>query len=102
MGEFVRVAKLADVPAGGCMRVEIAGDAIGLFNIGGEVFAISDVCTHAEASLCEGDIEGDEVLCPLHFASFNIRTGECTGPPADEDLKTYPIRIRDDMIEVEV
>jgi len=102
MGEFVKVANMADVPAGGCLRVDVGSEAIGLFNVDGEVYAISDTCTHAEASLCEGDIEGDEVLCPLHFASFNIRTGECTGPPADEDLKTYPIRIVDEMIEVEV
>ena len=95
MGEFVKIANLADVPPGSCMRVDVGSEQIGLFNIDGEVFAISDICTHADASLCEGEIEGDEVLCPLHFASFNIRTGECTGPPADEDLKTYPIRIVD-------
>jgi nitrite reductase/ring-hydroxylating ferredoxin subunit len=41
-------------------------------------------------------------MCPLHFATFNIKTGECTGPPADEDLMTYRVRIEGDAIEVEV
>ena len=103
MAEFHRTVTKESIPVGRCQRVEINGLGIGLFHLDDGVFAIDDMCTHAEASLCDGDIEGGEVLCPLHFATFDIRTGECTGPPADEDVRTYPVRISDDgVIEVEV
>ena len=102
MPEFIKVAKISDVAEGQGMCVDVNGKKIGLFNLGGDVYAIDDVCTHAHASLSEGDVSGDEVACPLHFATFNIRTGECTGPPADEDLATYVVRVVGDDIEVEV
>jgi nitrite reductase/ring-hydroxylating ferredoxin subunit len=89
MSEFVRVAKTTEIPSSGCKRVHVHGQPIALFNLDGTFYAIHDICTHAHASLCEGSIAGDEVLCPLHFASFNIRTG----PPADEDVKSYQVKI---------
>ena len=102
MSEFVKVAKITDIAAGKGLCVEINGKKIGLFNLAGEVFAIDDICTHAHASLSEGEVSGDEIACPLHFATFNIRTGECTAPPADEDVATFPVRVVGDDIEVEV
>ena len=60
------------------------------------------MCTHAEASLCGGPVHDGQVACPLHFATFDIRTGKCTGPPADEDLRTYAVRINGEDVEVEV
>ena len=83
MAEHVKVASLSELHERSCRRVEVAGRKIGLFLLDGEVFAIDDTCTHAEASLCEGEIDGDEIVCPLHFATFDIKTGACTGPPAD-------------------
>lgn len=102
MPEFIKVAKVTDIAEGKGMCVDVNGKKIGLFNLAGEVFAIDDICTHAHASLSEGDVTGDEIACPLHFATFNIRTGECTSPPADEDLATYVVRVVGDDIEVEV
>ena len=99
---YRKVAKLNDVPEQAGLCVEVDGHRIGLFNLHGEIFAIDDRCTHAEASLCEGMVQGDEVVCPLHMATFDIKTGACTGPPADEDLRSYPVRIEGDDIEVEV
>jgi 3-phenylpropionate/trans-cinnamate dioxygenase ferredoxin subunit len=59
-------------------------------------------CTHAEASLCEGEIAGNEIVCPLHFATFNIMTGEATGPPACDPVNTYEVRINGEAIEIAV
>jgi len=101
MSEFVKVATTDEIPDQSCKRVEVNGEPIAVFNLGGEIHAIHDVCTHAEASLCEGEIDGDEVLCPLHFATFNIKTGECTGPPADEDVKTYQVKVEGEDVLVE-
>lgn len=102
MGEFVPVAKTSDIPQQTARCVEAGGKRIALCNLGGEFFAIDDTCTHAEASLSEGTLTGDEIMCPLHMATFNIRTGACTGPPADEDLATYPVRINGDSIEIDL
>lgn len=82
--------------------VQASGHRIALYNLDGEYFATQESCTHAEASLCDGEISGDEVVCPLHFATFDVRTGECTGPPAYEDLQTYPIKVEGDDILVQV
>ncbi len=102
MTEFIKVASIDDVPEDGGLCVEVRGCRIAVFKIDGEVFAIDDTCTHAEASLSEGEIAGDEVMCPLHFATFNIRTGACTGPPADEDVRSYSVRIVGDDVEIEL
>ena len=102
MPEFVNVAKITDLAAGESMCVEVNGRKIGLFNLGGTFYAIDNICTHAHAQLSEGEVSGEEVACPLHFATFNIKTGTCTAPPADEDLATYPVRVVGDDIEIEV
>ena len=102
MGEFVKVAQVSEIPEGTSRCVEIDGRRIGLFNLGGSIHAIDDTCTHADASLCEGEIQGGEVVCPLHFATFDIRTGACTGAPAYEDVATHEVRVEGDAIEVRV
>lgn len=103
MSEYVPTI-LAHELAPGCVRcVEVLGRPIALYNLEGEFFATDDLCTHAEASLSEGQIQGDEIVCPLHFATFNIRSGACTGPPASDDLRTYPVRVSPSgLIEVAV
>ncbi len=102
MSSFVRVARLSEIPEDSGRCVDVAGKRVALFNLGGTIFAIDDTCTHADASLCEGSISGGEVICPLHMATFDIRTGRATGPPADQDVATHRVRIRGDDIEVEL
>lgn len=102
MPDFIKVAHVADIPDGSVKCVEARGHRIALYNLGGEILATQESCTHAEASLCDGEIAGEEIMCPLHFATFNVKTGECTGPPADEDLMTYRVRIEGEEIKVEV
>ena len=99
---FIKVATLADLhdDCGHC--VEVNGKRIGLYRVDGAVYAIDDMCTHADASLCDGDLEGDEVVCPLHFATFNVKTGRCTAAPADEDVATYVVRVNGEDVEVDV
>jgi 3-phenylpropionate/trans-cinnamate dioxygenase ferredoxin component len=75
---------------------------IAVFNVEGALFAISDVCTHAEASLSEGQVEGQTVQCPLHGACFDLRTGEALTPPAFEPVQTFAVVVQDDEIYVEV
>src|SRR5207237_10621171 len=73
---WVTVASLPEVPEGGTLVVDVAGEAVCLYNLRGRIFATQNECTHAEASLAEGDIKGDCIECPLHQAMFHIPTGK--------------------------
>jgi p-cumate 2,3-dioxygenase ferredoxin subunit len=75
---------------------------IAIYNLDGEYFATDDTCTHGEASLAEGDIDTDEIICPFHMGSFNIRTGEVCSAPCSSPLKTYKVRIEQNTLYVEV
>lgn len=102
MGRFVKVAAISEIPPQSARCVEVEGRRIALVNVEGTIHAIDDTCTHAEASLCEGEVDGMEIVCPLHFATFNVTTGEATGPPAFEGLRIYAVRVEGDDVEIEV
>ena len=102
MAEFVRVAKTTDITPGESLLVEANGKPVALFKCGSELFAIDDSCTHRGGSLSEGDVSGHTVTCPWHGASFDVRTGEVTGPPARESVGCYGVRISGNDIEIEV
>ena len=102
MAEYVKVAKTSEIEDQCAKCVEVGGHSIALFNIGGEFYAIDDLCPHEEGPLSEGYVEGYEVECPWHAATFNLKTGAHSGPPAEEDVKTYKVRVEGDDVEVEV
>ncbi len=90
---FTRACSLADVPAEGALGVEVDGEPVCIVRTGGEVFALRDVCSHAEVPLSEGEIYDHTVECWLHGSCFDVRTGEPTGPPATEPVPVYPVKI---------
>lgn len=102
MAEWKKVAKISDIKDDCGFLYEEGDIAIALVKVGSEVFAVDDMCTHADASLCDGMVDGDEIECPLHFARFNVRTGEVTAPPATRGIQTYPVRLVGDDVEVEL
>ena len=103
MAEWRKLAKVSEVESGSALAVEVDGrEPIAIVNVDGQMYAIDDICTHADASLCDGIVDGEEIECPLHFARFNIKTGAVVAPPADRPLCTYPVRILGDDIEVEL
>jgi 3-phenylpropionate/trans-cinnamate dioxygenase ferredoxin subunit len=103
MAEYVKVAKTSDIPQHGGKCVEAEGRRLAVFHADdGSFYAIDDMCTHEDGPLSDGDLDGDEVICPWHMATFNIKTGKCTGPPADEDVTPYNVRVNGEDIEVEV
>ena len=99
--EWVRVVAVTDVPEGGTLLVDVAGEPVCLYSLAGRIYATHDTCTHEEASLADGFIEGDCIECPLHQALFDIRTGKVLTPPATADLKVYPVRVEGTEISVE-
>ena len=87
------VAKLGDIPEGTALRIDVDGIDVALVHTQGQVFAIDDICSHAEVSLSEGDVEGCFIECWLHGSRFDLRTGEPTGPPAVEPVPVYSARV---------
>lgn len=66
------------------------------------IFALDNICTHAHARMCEGRLRATRIVCPLHGAAFDIRDGSVLSPPAFLPLPTFPVRIVEGAIEVEV
>lgn len=92
-GNWVKVAGVSDVPEDGTLLVDLRGEPVCLYNIGGKIYATHDTCTHGQASLADGFVEGEEIECPLHQGRFHIATGKAVAVPCTEDLRTYPVRI---------
>ena len=96
------VAKLSDLPEEGAVRVQVGSTPVCLARSGGEVFAVHDVCSHADVSLAEGDVEDGTVECWLHGSRFDLRTGRPTGLPATKPVATYPVTVEGDDVLVDV
>ena len=102
MGQFQKVAQKSDIAEGEAIAVEVGDKTVAIFQVEGNLYAIDDMCSHEEAPLCEGVLEGFEIECPWHAARFDIKTGKALTPPAYEDLCSYPVRFNGDDIELEL
>jgi len=100
MTTWYKVAKVGDIAPGSYKAVFAGDEEILLINLDEHYYAIEDKCTHQEAPLDGGELEGDQIICPLHGASFCVKTGEVTAPPAYEDVPTYPTKIENEAIFV--
>ena len=98
----VKVGEYSDLEEGGGYKFELAEHRIAVFLVDGEVFAIGDRCSHAEASLAEGEIFEHEVECPRHGSTFDLRTGDPQSLPATKPVPTYPVSIEDGNVYVEL
>ena len=94
------VADTADLAEGQVIGRDCGGRPIALYRVGGEYFATSGLCTHANALLSDGEVVEGFIECPAHFALFEIRTGKATGGHASCDLSTYPVRVEGTRIEI--
>jgi 3-phenylpropionate/trans-cinnamate dioxygenase ferredoxin subunit len=98
----MRACHLSEVPDEGAIRVELDGKPICIARSGGEVFAISDICSHADVALSEGDVEDGKIECWLHGSLFDLRTGEPSGLPATRPVPTYPVTVEGDDVLVQM
>lgn len=102
MEEYQWVAATSEVPPGTMKFVRPSGANVLLVNVDGEVFALSNFCTHSKCYLHNGKLNGSVVTCPCHSAEFDVTTGEALAPPAREALTTYAVNVEDDGILVAV
>ena len=89
----------------GSVKIVIAGSlTIGVYNLNGEYFALEDRCSHDDGPLCEGDFDPDEgvAICPRHGANIDIRTGRPRTLPAVEPVATYPVRVENGIVKLEI
>jgi nitrite reductase/ring-hydroxylating ferredoxin subunit len=102
MPEFRKVASVDEIPAGEAKAVDVEGQSVALYNVDGEFFATTNICSHDEAYLAEGWLDDDIVTCPAHGAEFCVRTGEVLSLPATQPVATYPVRVEGDEIYVAI
>ena len=103
---FERVCSFSEVPEDGSLRVELPDVDVAIVNFDGQVYAIEDVCSHAEVALTDGEVEefdgAPTIECALHGSCFDLRTGEPTNLPATEPVPVYPVRVEGDDVLVDV
>lgn len=84
-----RLCTLAELSDGVPLRVELDSTEVAVVRVDGEIFAIEDVCSHADVPLSEGDVEDCTIECALHGSRFDLRTGKPTGPPATRPVPVF-------------
>ncbi|WP_328745333.1 bifunctional 3-phenylpropionate/cinnamic acid dioxygenase ferredoxin subunit [Streptomyces sp. NBC_00285] len=99
---MIPACRLVDLPRGEAYRLDIDPPVSVFHTDDGEVFAIDDTCTHQDASLADGWLEGCEVECPLHASKFDLRTGAVDAPPAKRPVRTHAVHVEDGMIYVQL
>ncbi len=98
----MRACSLSDVPEEGAIRVTLDGRPVCIARSGGDVFALHDVCSHAEVALSEGDVDDGSIECWLHGSRFDLRTGVPNALPATRPVATYPVTVEGDSVLVDL
>src|SRR6266404_5586502 len=104
MSETVVLCGVDEVAEGEIKQASLPdGSHVALYRVGDAIYATADTCTHGEASLSEeGILTGKIAECTFHFGTFDITTGEPTGMPCEIPLKTYPVKVIDEQVCIEV
>jgi 3-phenylpropionate/trans-cinnamate dioxygenase ferredoxin subunit len=97
---FVRVGRVGEVPDGRPEVFDVEDRKIAIYRLDDGYYAIDDICTHDGGPLAEGEVEGDEVICPRHGARFSIKTGAALTFPAVSPVDHYPVRVEGDDLLV--
>ncbi|HTZ71802.1 MAG TPA: non-heme iron oxygenase ferredoxin subunit [Acetobacteraceae bacterium] len=99
---YVRAISLSDLPHGTKKAVDIAGKSVLLCNWAERIYAVSNICSHAQEKLECGRLSNGWIACPIHGARFDLATGGAKNPPATRPIPVFEVRIVDEWIEVDV
>jgi 3-phenylpropionate/trans-cinnamate dioxygenase ferredoxin component len=97
---WVEFCRVGDIPAGQREVFDTDSASIILFNVDGHFYAVENMCSHEEYELAEGDLEGCILTCPKHGATFDIRTGQHLTTPAYFPIKSFPVRVEGDAVQL--
>ncbi|HWW60802.1 MAG TPA: Rieske 2Fe-2S domain-containing protein [Thermoanaerobaculia bacterium] len=101
MARFVEIAKIADVPVGRAKAITLDGRTIALYHTTDGFFATDNTCPHRGGPLAEGDLMGNEIVCPWHLWGFDVASGACVGNP-EIAIATHEVRVDEDRVLVSV
>jgi metal-sulfur cluster biosynthetic enzyme/nitrite reductase/ring-hydroxylating ferredoxin subunit len=93
MHDFQRVIDVGEVPDPGKTLVEVEGEMVALFHVGGQFYALDDVCTHDGGPLADGELRDHKISCPRHGAKFDIRTGAALTMPAVRPTRAHEVKV---------
>lgn len=99
---WVDALSTEDLPTDDVIGVDVAGRDIAIYTIGDAVYATDNICTHGQARLCDGFLDGHEIECPLHQGKFDVRSGKPTCEPVTEAIRSYPVRIDGRRVYVQI
>lgn len=90
---WVDVLSADDLPADDVIGVRVDGRDVAIYTVGDAVYATDNICTHGQARLCDGFLDGHEIECPLHQGKFDVRDGKPLCEPVTASLRSYPVKI---------
>jgi naphthalene 1,2-dioxygenase ferredoxin component len=99
---WVDVLATKDLPLDDVVAAKVMGREIAIYTVGSEVYATDNFCTHGNARLCDGFLEGHEIECPLHQGKFDVRNGAPLCEPVTKGLHSYPIKVEDSRVFVQI
>jgi naphthalene 1,2-dioxygenase system ferredoxin subunit len=102
MSNWIDVAAEADLFEGAGIAVAPEGEYIAVFKLEDGVYAINNLCSHGNAKLCDGFVEGHNVECPFHQALFDVRDGSVSCGPATEPAKSWPVKIEEGRVYLDL
>ncbi|MEX2525798.1 MAG: non-heme iron oxygenase ferredoxin subunit [Gammaproteobacteria bacterium] len=99
---YIAIAPVDEITENRVHCFEVEGVRLVLCNVGGEIYAVENQCSHADSGFDKGRVRRHKLLCPLHGAIFDVRDGSVLGKPAFSPIKTYPVVIEDGQVYVKV
>src|SRR5437762_11380517 len=100
--QWIRVTAEQAVPEGDVIAVEAGDEEVALYRVAGAIYATDNICTHGQARLCDGFVDGYEIECPLHQGKFDVRSGDALCAPATEAIRCYPVKVEGGVVYVAV
>jgi 3-phenylpropionate/trans-cinnamate dioxygenase ferredoxin subunit len=102
MSQWIEAGAFDDVEDEDVMRFDHAGQTYAVYRVGDEVYASEGLCTHEHVHLCDGLVMAHVIECPKHNGRFDIRDGRALGAPACVNLKTYPAKVENGHILLQI
>jgi naphthalene 1,2-dioxygenase system ferredoxin subunit len=93
---------VGELPSDDVTGVEVAGRDLAIYVVGTEVYATDNLCTHGQARLCDGFLDGHEIECPLHQGKFDVRDGRPLCEPVTEAVRSYPVKVEGGRVFVRI
>ncbi|MDF3832263.1 non-heme iron oxygenase ferredoxin subunit [Cupriavidus basilensis] len=98
--QWTQVIPLVAIPRDDVVAVSALGKEIALYSVGDEIYATDNACSHGNARLCDGFLDGHEIECPLHQGKFDVRTGRAMCEPLTSDIQAYSVKVENGEVFV--